>query len=612
MNLSAAITFLLVGILLLFFGWYVIDRILSILLYVLGTLCIIVGVMFTMSSDCMDSPDNAMVHIGDAQASIVFTPVKGATFYTATSSPEGITAMSTESPIVVTKLTNGVNYEFTIKAHDMHRESKPKRVVSAIKPTMTMVMPEIRPQAPINVKAVPHEEGATVSFDSHDPLANSFTVYAKPGHAVATGVKSPIDIGGLVNGKEYEFTVVANHANVAKQHTMTEATFGSSGVSKPSHSATALLARPPRRAPTDIRAVRGKGQATISFKHVDDATSYSVVAQPDLQTETGESSPIIVTGLHNDRDYTFTVKAHNEFGYSASSDESNIVHISDVVSAPDAPVNMTTVPGDSYITILFNKSVKDLSYKATVSPGDHSVSETGSPIVIGGLTNGTSYTVSLVAVNENGESEPVISRDVVPVKDSTIPVVPSKVSAVPKNHAALVSFIESDGATMYTVMSVPGNNTTIGASSPILVSDLTNGTSYTFTVRATNDAGTSPESTASSPITPIETLMTNTTAMPQPQPQFIKNMLGMPPESPTYPVAHPANGSALIVFSESLGAISYTATSTPGNISATNTCTPIQVDGLVNGTSYTFTVTAANKFGTSTPSVVTNAVVPRI
>ena len=60
----------------------------------------------------------------------------------------------------------------------------------------------------------------------------------------------------------------------------------------------------------------------------------------------------------------------------------------------------------------------------------------------------------------------------------------------------------SNAITGYTATSTPGSVTGTAASSPITVSGLTNGTAYTFKVKATNGAGTGPESAASNSATP--------------------------------------------------------------------------------------------------------------
>ena len=91
-----------------------------------------------------------------------------------------------------------------------------------------------------------------------------------------------------------------------------------------------------------------------------------------------------------------------------------------------------------------------------------------------------------------------------------------------------------------------------------------------------------------------------------------------PPFAPTIGTAVAGNASASIPFtapSSNRGAVitSYTATSNPGNITGTLSQAgsgTITVNGLTNGTAYTFTVTATNSAGTSVASVASNSVTP--
>jgi hypothetical protein len=87
------------------------------------------------------------------------------------------------------------------------------------------------------------------------------------------------------------------------------------------------------------------------------------------------------------------------------------------------------------------------------------------------------------------------------------PGAPVGVAAGAGDGQATVSFeapASNGGAdvTSYTVTSAPGGLTATGSGSPITVTGLANGTSYTFTVTATNSAGSGPESAASNPVVP--------------------------------------------------------------------------------------------------------------
>jgi hypothetical protein len=176
------------------------------------------------------------------------------------------------------------------------------------------------------------------------------------------------------------------------------------------------------------------------------------------------------------------------------------------------------------------------------------------------------------------------------------PDAPSIGTATAGNAEATVTFtppLNNGGAdiTNYTVTSIPGSFTASGSASPITVTGLTNGTAYRFTVTATNIGGTSVPSSPSNSVTPSASA----------------------PGAPTIGIATAGNAQASVSFTPPVnnGGIAinyYTVTSTPGNLTAVGTASPIVVTGLSNGTTYTFTVTATNSGGTSPASAASNSV----
>ena len=269
-------------------------------------------------------------------------------------------------------------------------------------------------------------------------------------------------------------------------------------------------------APTGVIAVRGNASATVSWTapasnggHL--ITAYNVTAAPGGRTcSTTGALSCAVSGLTNGTPYTFTVTATNSIGTGPA-------------SAPSAAVTPATVPGvpTGVIAVAANTSASVSwtapadsgglaisSYTVTAAPGGRTCATTGAlSCTVTGLANGTSYTFTVRAANDVGPgpaSDP--SSAVTPAPG--VPGAPTGVKGVAKDASALVSWsapTDNGGAaiTAYAVTSNPGALTcgTSGALS-CTVAGLTNGTPYTFTVAATNVAGTGPASAASSPVTP--------------------------------------------------------------------------------------------------------------
>ncbi|MFA6309965.1 MAG: fibronectin type III domain-containing protein [Sterolibacterium sp.] len=264
--------------------------------------------------------------------------------------------------------------------------------------------------------------------------------------------------------------------------------------------------------PTNATATAGRSQATLSFSAPTSTggiaiSGYAVTSNPSGGVDSNGGTTGLthtVTGLKKGTSYTFTVTATNAEGTGAPSATSNSVIPFDV---PDAPTIGAATPGIGSANVTFTAPANSggLAISGyTVTCGSSAATGTSSPITVTGLTNGTAYSCSVTASNSVGASTPSGAVSVTPF---TIPDAPTNVAAVPGNGQAAVSFSApgSNGGSPisgYTVTAMPGNIVASGTASPITVTGLSNGVSYSFTVTAANAAGMGAASSPSTSVSP--------------------------------------------------------------------------------------------------------------
>lgn len=444
---------------------------------------------------------------GDGQASVTFSAPgnnggSAITTYTATANPGGAfgtCAGPAACTATVTGLSNGSAYTFTVTATNGIGTSTASGASNSVTPKGAQTITFGNPGAQ-NFGTTP-----TLSATATSSLTPTFS-------SSTTGVCTITSGGALTFVTAGSCTIDADQAGNTAWNAATTVT--------QTFTVNAIVPD----APTIGTATVGDTEATVTFTAPAStggaaiiASGYTVTANPGGATGTGSSSPITVTGLMNGVAYTFTVTATNSAGTGAASAASNSI-------IPASPQTITFAnPGTRNFgtsPTLTASSSAGGGYVVTFTSSTTSVCTITSGGVLTFITTGTCTVNADQAGDLSFLAAPQVSQSfsVSPV----VPGAPTIGTAIAGDTQASVAFVApvnigGSAITGYTVTVNPADVVPVhGGSSPIVVTGLTNGQAYTFTVTADNVAGTGSASAASNSITPAA-IQTITFAAPSAQ-----------------------------------------------------------------------------------------------
>lgn len=258
-----------------------------------------------------------------------------------------------------------------------------------------------------------------------------------------------------------------------------------------------------------------------------------------------------------------------------------------------APSNLTAAAGDGSAMVTWTAPVGDVTaYTVTSWPQGHTITVAGTETRagLGGLANGTPYAFTVVAVGGAGSSlVSAPSASIVPSQPRP-PGAPLITDVYPRDSAIRLSWAApetgSQGLTKYLIAIEPGGRV-VEASPDVtewIITDLVNGTPYSFTIQGVNSQSEGEVSPPSYPVAP------ELADVPLKPAGLLTTALDGRIDVQWVP---PADGGAPIT--------GYVVTVEPGShreeLPADTTV--MAVTGLANGTAYQVAVIAKNKAGDS-------------
>jgi photosystem II stability/assembly factor-like uncharacterized protein/phosphodiesterase/alkaline phosphatase D-like protein len=532
---------------------------------------------------------NVASSIGSGAFTASWPAVSGATSYRLDVSADGFGSLlagysnlavggTTQS---VTGLSSGTAYSYRVRAVNVSGSSSNSNVISVL----------TLPAAPVSSAATSiSTTGFTANWAAAfsatgyllDVSTNNFSGYVGSYHDLPISATT-LAITGLTAGTTYQYRVRASN------------TSGNSAYS--STISTITLCSPPTATAATLVTAAG---FTANWSSVTGAADYRVDVASDpsfnfivgsYNNQTVAGTSLAVTGLGSGTNYYYRVRASNTSGSSISSGAIS------VLTLPAPPVANDAVSiGSSTFTANWSAVATATGYRIDVSTGlsfssfvpgynDLAVATTSATVTV--PTEGITYFYRVRTVNATGAS--TSSSNVISVLLKPATPVASAASGI-TDVAFTANWGAASGATGYTlevssdnfVSNIPGYDNITVAGVTTTVSNLTEGLTYKYRIRATN---ASWSSAASNTIT----------------------LVTIPPS----PVSISANGvtttGMTARWAATAGAASYRIDVTANDFStfvsgfnnASVTGTSTNITGLSPGVTYQYRLRAVNASGTS-------------
>jgi len=304
------------------------------------------------------------------------------------------------------------------------------------------------------------------------------------------------------------------------------------------------------------------------------------------------------------------------------------LQFSDTV-APGTPTIGTAIAGDGQATVNFvaspigiptGFSVRVLDAAGAQVGALRTAAGTASSLVVTGLTNGSSYTFQVSAINAEGTSAFSASSNAVTPSAPVVqvvagaPTIGTSVAGnaqVTVNWAAPAAVANAAPITGYQIRTFIGagatatGTTTVANVTTSVITSLINGTGYTFDVAAINAIGIGAPSARSVAVTPSAPVVQVVAGAPTIGTAVAGNAQVTVNWTAPAPVANAAPITGYRVRTFVGASATVTRTTTVGNV------TSAVIGTLTNGTGYTFDVAAINAVGIGAASARSVTVTPR-